>query len=486
MLTLDSADPSAPSRHPWRNAIAVGRAFDLTRADLQQHLADVQRRFEYRFCRFHAVFDDDMQVVVQRPDGSLGYQWRNVDQLYDFLLSIGLKPFVELNPMPRLLASGTQTMFDFEMNVAPPKDPAQWEALVEAFLRHCVARYGIAEVRSWYVEVWNEPNLAGFWSGTKEDYWVLYDASVRAVKRVDAQIRMGGPATSKPNWVEDMIEHCDRTGVALDLLSTHLYQQDEHVAYPDPTVNSHQRGMFFIDTVREVQATVDRLRPGLEIHWTEWNAMSCKDTKSVDWTYNPSNDNLHGAAVVVRTCLKLDAAADTLCWRVASDIFAESGIAVSPFRMTYGMVTVHGIPKATGRAFEFLARLQGPVVLVKADAQARPRGAVWAATRDGDRQRILLANQVILDAPEGAWKETVHLDLPAGAYRLISTRITAGAGSCYESWLARGAPQDLSPAEEALLRAQSEPQWAASLVLAGPAGLDLPVDLAPGDVLFLE
>ena len=89
MLTLSFAVPSVPFRHPWRNAIAVGRAFDLTRADLQQHLADVQRRFEYRFCRFHAVFDDDMQVVVQRPDGSLGYQWRNVDQLYDFYYRSG-------------------------------------------------------------------------------------------------------------------------------------------------------------------------------------------------------------------------------------------------------------------------------------------------------------------------------------------------------------------------------------------------------------
>jgi|GEM_PF-6822095 len=79
MLTLDSAVSSAPFRHPWRNAIAVGRAVDLTRADLQQHLTELQRRFGYRFCRFRAVFDDDMQVVVQRPDGSLGYQWRNVD-----------------------------------------------------------------------------------------------------------------------------------------------------------------------------------------------------------------------------------------------------------------------------------------------------------------------------------------------------------------------------------------------------------------------
>lgn len=486
MLTLDLAAPQAPYRHPWRNAISVGRAFDLTRADLQRHLSDLQRRFGYRFCRFHAVFDDDMAVVVRGPDGGITYQWHHVDLVYDFLLSIGLKPFVELNPMPKLLASGPQTMFAFAMNVTPPRDPAQWEALVEAFLRHCVARYGMTEVRSWYVEVWNEPNLPGFWGGTQEDYWTLYDASARAVKRVDAQIRIGGPASSKANWIEDTIRHCDATGVPLDFVSTHLYHQDEHVAYPDPAANPHQRGMFFLDTVREVQATVERLRPGLEIHWTEWNAMSCRDAASVDWTYNPTNDSLHGAATVVRTCLELDAAADTLCWWVASDIFAESGIASSPFSMTYGLVTVHGIAKATCRAFELLARLQGDRLPMTADQAPRPRGAVWAAARDGDRTRVLIAHHVILDAPEGAWHETVRIPLPAGTWRLLTTRIAGGQGSCYESWLAMGAPQDLAPAEVALLRAHSEPAWSAELVTVGTAGLELPIHLHPGEVLLLE
>jgi hypothetical protein len=99
----------APFLQPWRNAISVGRAFDLVRSDLLDHLRVLQREIAYRYCRFHAVFDDDMQVVVRRPDGSLAFQWRNVDQVYDALLGTGLKPFVELIPMPTALASGTQT-----------------------------------------------------------------------------------------------------------------------------------------------------------------------------------------------------------------------------------------------------------------------------------------------------------------------------------------------------------------------------------------
>lgn len=487
MLHFDAATLGTPFQHPWRNAIAVGRAFDLTRADLQRHLADVQQRFAYKFCRFHAIFDDDMAVVVAKADGNLAYQWRTIDLVYDFLLSIGLKPFVELNATPKLLASGNQDMFHYKMNVTPPKDPLAWEALVEAFTRHLVDRYGIDEVRSWYFEVWNEPNLAGFWSGTQADYWTLYDASARAVKRVDAAIRIGGPATSKANWIAEMIDHSDTTGVPLDFISTHLYPQDEHVAYPDPAANPHKRGEFFLDTVRDVQRIVADKRPGLEIHWTEWNAMSCRDAKSVDWIFNTTNDSLYGAAFVVRNCIALDDACDTFCWWVASDVFAEAGIPVTPYSMTYGMVTIHGIPKASCRGFEALQQLRGPRMAVTASGDhPRPLGAAFAGTKEGNVIRVVLANQDILDTPQGEWTDTVQVAVAPGEYQIISKRVRVGAGSAYETWLAMGGPQTLTPADESLLLAHSEPEQVVTLMTADAKGLRLPVLLRVNEVVVLD
>lgn len=104
--------------------------FDLTRKDLLDHLAFLQRTISYRTCRFHAVFDDDMGVVRSDGRGGLANQWHYVDQVYDALQRLGLKPFVELNLMPTVLAFGSQTMFDYKMNVTPPADWGAWEALV--------------------------------------------------------------------------------------------------------------------------------------------------------------------------------------------------------------------------------------------------------------------------------------------------------------------------------------------------------------------
>ena len=91
--------------------------------------------------------------------------------------------------------------------------------------RHVVERYGIEEVRQWYFEVWNEPNLnfgqkAGFFEGTRSDYFQLYKASVEAIKSVDSQLRVGGPATS--NFIADH----RHDGEVLDNSKSVFYNQE--------------------------------------------------------------------------------------------------------------------------------------------------------------------------------------------------------------------------------------------------------------------
>lgn len=96
----------SPLNHPWKRCTTLGRAFDATRADVLEHLAYLQREIGFSYVRFHALFHDDMRVALRNSGGRLFSQWHQVDKVYDSLLAIGLRPFVELNPMPAALASG--------------------------------------------------------------------------------------------------------------------------------------------------------------------------------------------------------------------------------------------------------------------------------------------------------------------------------------------------------------------------------------------
>ena len=134
---------------PWRNCVAVGRAYLLLRADLLEQFAEAQKELGYRYCRFHALFDRDMDVVERAKDGSLTFKWHQIDKIYDALLAMGIRPFVELNPMPDALASGTQQLFWYKANVTPPQDYREWELLVHEFAKHLVRRYdGELDTRS--------------------------------------------------------------------------------------------------------------------------------------------------------------------------------------------------------------------------------------------------------------------------------------------------------------------------------------------------
>ena len=475
-------------RKPWKNAIAIGRAYELLRQDVLDHLRLVQRTIGYRYCRFHGLFHDEMAVVGRRADGSLAFRWHQVDKVYDALLGMGLKPFVELNPMPGALASGIETIFDWKMNVTPPRDYGEWEQLVEAFARHCIDRYGLEEVRQWYFEVWNEPNLSGFWSGTKEEYWKLYAASAAALKRVSPLLRVGGPASSKCNWIEEIIEHCAGEQIPLDFVSTHLYPQDEYVTYPDRQGSPHAPGDFFVDNVRAVQQRVAAsARPDLEIHWTEWNSLSAASTASVTWTKNTWVDSLNGAAVVCRACVALDDACDTLCWWVASDVFEESGMPQTEFSSTYGLVTLNGLPKSTFHAFELLNRLGDRRCQTESDAPLPP-GCGWCATRTSETVQVLLWHQVLPEVPaQKEWKGQLALPVAeAGDSLIVQTRIAAGRGSAWETWMELGQPQDLSPEEMRLLRSHAQPEYRLFSYPGASGSVLRDFALLPGEVVLFE
>lgn len=486
IITLSEKKEKTQLNMPWRNAITVGRAHNLLRADALEHLAYAQKAMGYKYCRFHAIFDDDMGVVVRRKDSTLAYRWYQVDRVYDALLKLGIKPFVELNPMPRELASGTQTMFGYKMNVTPPKSYQEWSNLIEAFARHLIERYGAEEVRQWYFEVWNEPNLKGFWSGSQDEYWKLYSASAFALKKVDNQLRVGGPASATAAWVDDMINFATKNKVPLDFVSTHLYPQDEQVLFPDRKGSPYKLGDYFSETVKEVSRKVkNSSRPDLELHWTEWNTLSAKDGKSVSWTANPSVDNLYAASFIVRNAIELDNTVKSLAYWVVSDIFDEVAIPQAPFSNVYGMLTIHGIPKASYNAFRLLRKMTGNVMNVS-PSKPLPAGAGMTAVSENGTIRLLLWNQNFVELEQhNNWKGTVNLPINTGSlnYNVIRMKIGIGQGSAWESWQLLGRPQNLSHTQLELLKAHAEPAFSFSNLKDAKA---IDFELKPGEVHYIE
>ena len=478
---------------PWKKAIAVGRAYDLLRNDLLEHLAIIQEQIGYEYIRFHAIFHDDMNVYKEDAGGNPVYQWHQVDKILDSTLKLGLRHILELNPMPAAMASGDQTIFAYEMNCTPPKSYEKWEALVREFVLHLCERYGREEISKWYFEVWNEPDLS-FWSGTREEYYKLYAHAARAVKSVDSNFRIGGPATSKGAWVAELIEYCHGADVPLDFISTHQYPQDEYCLYQDIKDSPFKPGMFFIDSVKKVAGTVKQSPlPHLPVIYTEWNTQSGKPGRKVTWTDNEDVDNLYAASMICHICSKLDDTVDCLAWWVVSDIFEELAMPAAPFSSGYGLLTVRGKPKASCNAFKLLAKMNGRLMPVEF-AGTQPDCAGIIACCDSSCIRLLIWNHCPNENYERkTWQDTIKVQIPgtiAGSadFQGISAKITEHHGSAYETWRHIGSPLNLTRTQEELLDYASSMEYKSINIYNDRAdnSAALEFELKPNEVMFVE
>lgn len=398
-------------KHYWSNCVGAGRACEGLRADWRRQLREAREACGFRYIRFHGLLSDDMGVCI-RENGSLCFHWQYIDSLFDFLLSIGIRPFVEFGFMPSALASGETTMFWWKGNVTPPSDYDAWGELITALVLHWKERYGLEEIRKWYYEIWNEPDLSVFWDGSRSEYFRLYESAVRAVKAIDPKLRVGGPATSnfvpddrfageredlskhkthlvedleslewKGVWIQEFLEFAADRNLPVDFVSTHPYPTDFALGgqqRPDGGMAGRTRYVRALrDDIGWLKETIAKSPfPDVEIHLTEWSSSPC----SRDY----SHDFLPEASYIIRSNIENIGRVDSLSYWVFTDIFEEEGPGPQDFHGGFGLMNLQGIRKPSFHAYRMLHELGDEIV---------DQGEGYLITRRADQKlRILIWN----------------------------------------------------------------------------------------------
>ena len=363
-----------------------------------------------QYIRFHNIFGDEAGVYDEDAQGRPVYNWSYVDQIYDGLLENHVRPFVELSFMPRKLSSTDHLhAFWYKPYPNPPKDYDRWGQLVDAFARHLIERYGIDEVSQWYFEVWNEPNL-DFWTGDPKEatYYQLYDSAARALKRVDARLRVGGPATAQAAWADRFIAHCLQARVPADFVSTHVYGNDTSQDVFGTSERIPRRDMV----ARAVRKVYDQVQhsgmPNLPIIWSEFNASYMNEV--------PVTDSSFMGPWLANTVRMTDGLQTMMAYWSFSDVFEEQGVVKTPFYGGYGLIAAGGIPKPAFGAFQLLARLGAERLACKSE------NALVTRRADGT---LAIAVWNYAEPGENAGPRTFTLDLgsphPASIYRVDET-----------------------------------------------------------------
>lgn len=520
-IKADARDGGTHLEHFWSVCVGAGRAAEGLRAGWLEQMEKVVDYCGFRYVRFHGLFHDDM-FVYREVDGVGVFNFQYIDELFDRLLEIGIRPFVEFGFCPGDLATETGTVFWWKGNGSPPKDYAKWGELIHRVTAHWVERYGLEEVQEWYFEVWNEPNLHPFFKGTRTQYFELYKVSALAVKSVHGSLRVGGPSTSnfvpdarfdgdledttchatvtqakdldalewRPVWLAAFLEYCQQEELPLDFISCHPYPTDWALDALGSGSN-YTRGA---DSTRKDLALLRKMvdaspYPHAEIHLTEWSSSpSPRDH---------SHDHLPAAAYVIRANVESAGLVDSLSYWVFTDIFEESGGGNTIYHGGFGMINFQGVVKPTFHAYRFLDALGDETL------RTSPGGIV---TRESDTGKltalawhyppeIIQAIPASFNRPDRAIEventgtpDRLRLELtglPPSAPVVIET-LGKQAGHGRSAWVALGSPAHPTREQMQIIQRAAETTRQETLTADSEGRLLLDREIEPWNVVLVR
>lgn len=448
-----------PFRHTWEGWVNIDQFRWLVRRDTQEQLCLSIRELGARHVRAVGMFDDEMRFLTLGAAG-----WRDnpqrksldfhlIDYVMDSLLDLGLAPVFTTCFTPSDWARGEKTIFTTKSRVGLPKDLNVWAGAVAAAVKHAFARYGIATVKEWYFEVWNEPNLGGFFDGTREEFLQLWKATFDAIKSVDATLRVGGPSTARGEWLGELLEWAGKNGCPPDYLITHVYNNDSESGALSPFEGPQEERVnrspnFASGVIRGARQLAHRLGFKGEIVWNEWGRT---------WhPTDPHRETPNEAAWLVKTMSEVSQHADAFAYWCLSDIYDQVGYTTSAFQGHYGMMNLYGLRKPSWHAHQLLSRLGSERVPCSWENSNGCDGVI--VTRRGERSAQALLFSFADGAEIAPARKQLTLEIPASLAGLPVriTRLDSRNNNILVQWRELGSPDYLLREQVRDLRAVNE------------------------------
>lgn len=467
-----------PLRHTWRRLLNIGYARDGLLAEVQNQLRIAQGEIGFEFLRFHGILDDDMHIYYEDSGQKPYLDFSMVDLLLDFVLSINLKPYIELSFMPKLLAQEEQRIFDRQSLMSMYRDEEKWRFLIRNLVQHCVERYGREQVRQWrFTTMGNNLVAAGLL--TQDSFLNIYRSTYESVKSVDTEIPFGGPGGMASSiwdsrYIHEFLEYALQYNCIPDFINTQCYPHrsiEQDAEFLNFTLSQESAPMVLSGDEHYTKAMLCDFQTLLESYHLAHLKIWIEEWNSTLWQRDLSNDTCYKSSwLAMNFCDAFDAAESFGYWQL-TDFMEEHSAYGSIFHGGYGLFTYNSIPKSGWYALQ-LMRMMGETLIDSGDG--------WIVTRNQSGFQILLTHYCHYDKlyrfryrkltdPQQAYN--VFIEKGEMEYALLFTGMTPGRyeiqkysvsrtqGSSFDTWLEIGSPSCLRQNEVSYLKNASLPKY---------------------------
>lgn len=507
--TIPMAAPTIRLRHTFRQICSVGRAKEMLYEDIREMLRLQQREIGFHYIKFHGVLDDELDVFSLDPSGKPNVNFFYLDQIFDFILSIELKPVVQLSFMPKALAKHPErTVFNHAFIISEPNNDAVWSWLITTLTKHFIERYGRKEVRSWIFTFWNETmNRFPFDFNTVDLFLHLYEITYLAVKEADSRLVFSSTSYVGFRYpftnYEQFLEYAQEHDCSPDAYLFHFYPASTEHAEWLSKLSLEEYNQYHPNTRLTLDNSLDAFDQYIESIRKTLPSGNKKPVYITEWNFTPShrewlNDTCFSSAYIVRNILANYDKLDSFCHWSLTDWIEEMVFSQELFHGGMGFFTRNGIKKPAYHAYHFLSRLESQFVA---------KGDGYFITKGDDRYVILLYYYVQIsdlyaqgitfnttfteryhpfDHANDRMVDFVLSNITDGTYLITEHIVNRHHGSVFDKWLEMGGLELKKQEDIDTLRMLSAPMVHKKQVTVTDNLLPYSVTMEPLEIRLIE
>lgn len=487
--------PKRLLKRNWCKMINMGTAADLLQSDVQNHLLILKQELNFEYVRFWDLYSEQMQM----GDAKTGYTFSKLDQVIDFLLRNGMKPYMELRPKPKLVLKSPMCILQFggELEENPIEEVRQF---TRKLFIHLLNRYNTETVESWYFELWHSEAEHDIFATELPDsdsvvhnYLDRFDAVASEIRELCPDVRLGGGGFSP------------RFGAAQ--FRKTLQEWTQHAQQPNfISLYCYPYTMYSLDKVRNQSRNVELLRHNLEYARMTMNEVGFDDLELhvSEWNFSISsrnilNDNCMKGAYLVRDIMDSLDYADIMGYWVGSDLYSAHSDTSSLIYGGGGLLSRDGIRKPAFYAFDFMNHLGRYLRKKEDNCIITDNGAgnwrivchnlkalnhQYSLVDEGD---IPIEEQNNLF--EDLKKRTIHFSLPGKRgekYILKYLTVNRYSGSLQDEWVSMSGPEEMTRDEIKYLSRIVTPRMVVKTLTAEGGKLNFDVTMEPNEIAYIH
>ncbi len=264
-------------------------------------------------------------------------------------------------------------------HIYPPEDFDKWAKICVNIIRHYNDGWANGyHMNIQYWEIWNEPGGKDeMWIGDIEQYYKLYETTVKAIKKYDQEIKVGtaglGPAW---NTGPGLVKYCKEHNLPIDFFPWHLYTSS--IKSADTTAYNMRK---LLD---------DNKYKYTKIHLNEWNYYPA----DLDW-FKLLKDRVYWKEFALNKIGGMEGAAFTASMLIdMQDLPIDQACYYSGDWTIFGLFDEYGLVKKPFFAYKAFSMLLNTPNRVKCEKQQLPEGmyAIGGVNSSNNLATIMLSN----------------------------------------------------------------------------------------------